>query len=325
MGFTMSSQLDKYLQKFANLKTEENQDLWPASTLFRAPHKPLLLMSIIDLVAHGSLAINFVEPTFELIETFNNYWATITTLPPDCKLAESFLDLEEEGFWRAKPVPGKKITEPVDKLKKLYDNYLGADLAKSLFLLMIKEGSRKKLRETLIKTYFAKDLHDGLINVALINHGAALYSKQLLSGDATARLKTGRGVEVNNKLGQLGFRKAILELYGHRCSICGIKLISPEGKTTVDAIHIIPKEISRDDHPKNGLCLCGTCGWAFVNGFMSIGKKYEVLVSTQARLNGNLPAHLLILPDRIISKPKQKSLWPDHNNLKWHRENIFKK
>jgi len=321
----MSSQLDKYLQKFSNLKIEEDQDLWPASTLFRAPHKPLLLMSIIDLVAHGSLAKNFVEPTFELIETFNNYWATITKLPPDCKLAESFLSLEEDGFWKVKPVPGKKITGPIDKLKKLHDNYLGANLTKNLFLLMIKEGSRKKLRETLLNKYFAKKLHADLIDIALINHGAALYSKQLLSGDATLRLKTGRGVEVNKRLGQQGFRKAILELYNHRCSICGIKLISPEGKTTVDAAHIIPKEISQDNHPKNGLCLCGTCNWAFVNGFMALGKKYEVLVSAQARLNGNLPAHLLILPDRIISKPKQKSLWPSQKNLKWHRENIYKK
>ena len=132
----MGSTLDKYLQKFANLKIEEDQDLWPASTFFRAPHKPLLLMSIIDLVAHGSLTKNFVEPSFELIETFNSYWAAITTMLPDCKLAESFLNLEEEGFWRAKPVQGKKFTGPVDKLKKLQDNYMGADLAKSLFSLL---------------------------------------------------------------------------------------------------------------------------------------------------------------------------------------------
>ena len=190
---------------------------------------------------------------------------------------------------------------------------------------MIKEEARKKLRETLITTYFTKEMHDKLIDVALINHGAALYSKQLLSGDATPRLKTGRGVEVNNRLGRLGFRKAILELYNHRCSICGIKLITAEGKTTVDGIHIIPRDISQDDHPKNGLCLCGTCGWSFTNGFMTIGKKYEVHVSSLARLNGNLPAHLLILPDRIISKPKQKSLWPSLKKLQWHRENVYKK
>ena len=33
--------------------------------------KPFLLLSILDLTAQGSISKNFIEPSFELVETFN--------------------------------------------------------------------------------------------------------------------------------------------------------------------------------------------------------------------------------------------------------------
>ena len=318
----MSSNLERYVDIFVNLNIDKSRKAWPESTRFQSPHKPLLLMSVIDMIAQGSLKENFVEPSFGFIEIFNEYWATVSSLLPDCQMATNFLALEEDGFW--KPVPSGDEPGPVENIKDLQENYQGAKMTRRLFSLLIKESSRKKLRETLIQTHFSQELHPVLVNVALINHGAALYSKQLMSGDSAPKLKTGRGKEVNSRIGYLGFRKAILELYDNRCSICGIKLLSPEGKTVVEAVHIIPHNISKNDHPGNGIALCGTCRWAFENGFIGINSKYQVVVTTAVRLKGNLPAHLLILPDRSISKPKLKSLWPDKKNLKWHEDHLLR-
>ena len=318
----MSSQLDRYVDIFVNLKIDQNKNAWPESTRYQSPHKPLLLMSVIDMVAQGSMTENFVEPTFDFIEIFNEYWATVSALLPDCQMASNFLALEEDKFW--KPVTSSNNPGPVESIKDLRENYLGAKIEKSLFSLLTREASRRKLRETLIQTHFAPELHPVLVDVALINHGASLYSKQLLSGDSAPKLKTGRGKEVNSRIGYLGFRKAILELYDHRCSICGIRILSAEGKTVVEAVHIIPHKISKNDHPGNGIALCGTCQWVFENGFVSINNKYQVMVATAVRLDGNLPAHLLILPDRSISKPKLKSLWPAKKNLRWHQDHLLK-
>lgn len=320
----MTNVLDEYCAKLSHLETGPGQDIWPATTLLRAPHKPLLLLSVIDLAVHRPQAENFVEPSFELIENFNNYWAAIFGRSPKSGLAEGFLDLATDEIWLLKPRSDQEITGPITTMAQLRDNYLGATLPENLFLLMTREQSRKKLRSTLINQYFNAEIHEQLIDVALVNHGSSLYCEQLISGGVTPRLKTGRGEEINNRLARQGFRKAILSIYDHRCAICGLKIDSPEGRTVVDAVHIIPKEISQDDQPGNGLCLCGTCRWAFENGYMAIGDKYEVMVSPQSRLGGNLPAHLLILPDRIISKPKKKGFKPGHNNLKWHRETIFR-
>ena len=69
--------LEKYLQMFAKLRTDRGPDRYPAITCHRAPHKPFLLLSIMDLIAQGRITQNLIEPSYELVDTFNTYWATI--------------------------------------------------------------------------------------------------------------------------------------------------------------------------------------------------------------------------------------------------------
>jgi putative restriction endonuclease len=62
--------LEKYLKRFANLRTDKNRNRYSAITTHRAPHKPFLLLSIIDLMAQGQITKNFIEPSYELVETW---------------------------------------------------------------------------------------------------------------------------------------------------------------------------------------------------------------------------------------------------------------
>jgi len=47
--------LEKYLQMFANLRTDRGRDRYPEFTHYRAPHKPFLLLSVMDLIAQGRI------------------------------------------------------------------------------------------------------------------------------------------------------------------------------------------------------------------------------------------------------------------------------
>ena len=76
-----------------------------------------------------------------------------------------------------------------------------------------------------------------------------------------------------------GFRKAIVMIYDHRRSLFGIRVLTPDGHTVVEAAHIKPWSESHDDRPANGLSLCRLCHWSFDKGLISVGAKYEVLVS----------------------------------------------
>jgi len=65
--------LENYLQMFANLRTDRGRDRYLEITYHRAPHKPFLLLSIIDLIAQGRITQNLIEPSFDLVGTFNTY------------------------------------------------------------------------------------------------------------------------------------------------------------------------------------------------------------------------------------------------------------
>jgi putative restriction endonuclease len=63
--------LAQYLKRFFNLRTYKDRKRWSALTTYQAPHKPFLLLSIMDLIAQGSVTENFIEPSFEFVETFS--------------------------------------------------------------------------------------------------------------------------------------------------------------------------------------------------------------------------------------------------------------
>ena len=320
----MSSQINSVLEKLVKLRIPADKDKWGGNTHFHSPCKPLLILSVIDMVANGSRQENFIEPSFELAATYNRYWEIIAPPNLDSKLATTFMDLEDDDFWEMTGQDIARSSQPINTMRKLQKSYVGAKMHADIFPLLTTGSSRKKLRETLITTYFAADIHPALLDVALINHGAAIYSKELLSGAPVPSIKTGRGEKINQQISSLGFNSAIVELYDHRCAICGIKLMTPEGHCAVNGIHIIPWNISKDDHPNNGLALCKICGWSFENGLLGIGKKNEVIIPTAIRLNGNLPGHLLIFKDKAIARPEQESFRPAQENLKWHREKVLR-
>jgi putative restriction endonuclease len=64
--------LETYLHRFANLRTDRGCNQYPYFTLHRAPHEPFLLVAVMDLIAQGSIAKNFFEPSFELVDTLTS-------------------------------------------------------------------------------------------------------------------------------------------------------------------------------------------------------------------------------------------------------------
>ena len=72
--------IDKYIQAFSNLRTDKNRNRWTPLTCHQAPHKPFLLMSVMDNFAQGVIAENFIKPSFDLVDTFNIYLSSIMPL-----------------------------------------------------------------------------------------------------------------------------------------------------------------------------------------------------------------------------------------------------
>ena len=318
--------IEKYLQRFLNLRTDKNRNRWSDLTCRQAPHKPFVLLSVLDLVAQGEIDQNFFEPSFELLDTFNQYWASI--MPPGSKgnMAYPFPRLRTDGFWHLVPNPGyeTQINTDFNSMTRLRKVCAGARLDDELYQLICDPDAREQLSAVLISTYFAPEIQPTVAEQGNINFAAFKYSRQLINEvKEAAHYWVHPADENGRKVRDQGFRKAIVDLYEHRCAMCGIRMLTPEGHTVVEAAHVRPWSDTHDDLPTNGMALCRLCHWSFDEGIMSVGRKYQVLVSEEVQIERNLPGHILTLRDRNIFTPEEQKFWPAQENLGWHRHNSF--
>jgi putative restriction endonuclease len=321
--------LAQYLKSFSRLRTYKDRKKWSALTTYQAPHKPFLLLSVMDLIAQGAITHNLIKPSFELVEMFNGYWNSI--MPPGSKtsMAYPYPRLKNDGFWHLIPNPGyeNQISINFSSMTKLREVCAGARMDEELFQLMCKPETREQLRVALIETYFAPEIRTRILEQGHLNYAAYQYSQELLKV-AEEKKDFGKATDESDwhkKIRDSGFRRTIVTLYRHRCALCGIRMLTPEGHTIVDAAHIKPWKDGFDDRPTNGMALCKLCHWSFDKGLMSVGKEYQVLVSKRVMVEQNFPGHILTLTDRPIFTPEKESFWPEQDNLHWHRKNTFRR
>ncbi|MFO7632399.1 MAG: HNH endonuclease, partial [Caldilinea sp.] len=162
-------------------------------------------------------------------------------------------------------------------------------------------GPREALRRALVETYFAPEFQARLLEQGLVNveaYRAAVRDQ--------------------------GFRRVIVSAYDHRCAFCGIRMLTVDGHTAVDAAHIVPWSVSHNDDPCNGMALCRLCHWTFDEGLLGVSARYAVLLGRQLAQLPNVAGHLLTLEGRSIIGPAQQVLWPDLDALAWHRREVLR-
>jgi putative restriction endonuclease len=323
------SRLTHYLHKFSHLRTDRTGG-WTVATQGQAPHKPILLLSVLDLFAQGRITANLIVITPELGELFAAYWSKV--MPPERRgnMALPFFHLRSSGFWHLLPQPGQEAAlaavRQVDTLNQLGRLILGARLDDDLFQLLQTVESRDALRTILIQTYFAPEYHPVFLELGEINLQAFVYSQHLIE-QARKQIKEMPGEDdaYQQSVRDQGFRRAVVRIYEHRCAFCGVRMLTSDGRTAVDAAHIIPWNLSHDDDPHNGMALCGLCHWTFDQGLLGVSAKYMVLLSGELRITQNVPGHLLTLESRSIIGPAEPELWPHVEALEWHRQKIFRR
>lgn len=319
------ARIEEYAKCFARLRTDKSAARWSAETVHRAPHKPLLLLSVLDLLERDEISSNnLIELTPELGELFTGYWNAVFPFERPGNIALPFFHLRSEGFWKLVPRPGGEVVvrsaSQIRSISDLDDNVIGACLDDGLYALLQAGEHRERLRSVLVHTHFAPPLHEPLLGQGVVNYGAYFYGKRLLE-QAIAEVMTEE--EVYQPVWGQGFRRAVVIAYDHRCALCGIRVRTLDGHTAVAAAHIVPWSESRDDRPANGMALCGTCHWAFDEGMMGISGGYEILASAQLRATGNFPSYLSTLEKCSIFRPEKEVYWPDPGSLSWHRQHVF--
>jgi len=315
--------LEKYLRLFANLRRAPGAG-WTAATKKRAPHKPILLLALLDLVARGAFTSNFIEVTGDLVELnelFTGYWRRVVPLGQTSSIAYPFFHLKSEPFWELVPLPGKEAqlehTKSVGSVSQLRTVALGARVDEDLFLLLQRPDSRAALRQVLVESCFSEEAQAALREQLLINAEAYTYNLELLRVAHQPLVKETLDSDMYKPaVRDQGFRRAVVTTYDHRCALCGVRIVTAEGHTVVDAAHIVPWSVSNNDDIRNGMALCKLCHWAFDEGMMGVSEDYNVVMSRQIAADPNVPGFLLTLSGRGIIPPADKDLWPGQEDLR---------
>lgn len=120
------------------------------------------------------------------------------------------------------------------------------------------------------------------------------------------------------------FRVDVVAAYCHTCALTGYRITTITGHSIVDAAHIHQFARSRNDDPQNGIALCKNAHWLFDLGLWSIDDDYRVIVAKDA-FDEDCPTQesLTSMAGRRLILPRDESLWPNANNLAWHRKQCF--
>ncbi|UXP34073.1 HNH endonuclease [Reichenbachiella agarivorans] len=319
----MDEVLSKYLIKFKKLRVDRSHGI--------APHKPILLISIIQSYQGGQITDNRIYITPELVALFKSNWSELVITNHDCRMSYPFFYMKSEGFWRLVPRSGfsdlKKMGSLVKSFSSLNSAVEYAEIEPDLYALLIDHQSSQILLHFLLDEYFPDTKGkisggtsgaDQLLTDAkdnIVNEPPGEYRT------ATRRLIDQKADEEIFLRGSL-FKREIPRIYGNRCWISGMKIDTAYNISMIDACHIVPFSESYDDTVSNGIALCPNLHRAFDKGLISINPDYVVCVSDgfieeDSYSIRQYSGHKIVLPN-------QASYWPSRENLEWHGVNVFK-
>lgn len=314
--------LQKYAKAFSRLKRG-------GTKYGAAPHKPILLLTLIELIEKGIVTDNRVFVDAQLVGTFKENWLLLVSTAHQEDFTQPFFYLQNEraegqGYWFLQPMPGCQINAHIKSVSVLASVCQYGYLTTDLWLLLNDTVNRAYLKQILLDAYFAEAKNNLL---AAKQQGQGYLNDQTsdLLEEPLAKLKhiskyTEEDVFVRNGL----FKRLIPRLYQQQCSFTGMSLSSIYKHSFIDACHIVPFSHSQNDSVTNGIALCPNIHRAFDRGLLSIDEHYRILVSQHVTEDINHPYALNALKGRQIILPQQQNHYPAQDALAWHRKEVFK-
>ncbi len=293
---------EHWLSKLASLKIDRQGT--------PAPHKPLLLLVIIEMAKQGLLPETVLPLTPELAFRFCTYWTIVAhrrTAKPDVRFP--FHHLQSDGFWKALGEDGN--ASPDRRLTR------SAEFNPDFEACLNDESFRDEARRVLICKYFPPDER-----VAL----CTLLDLPVPSEDEVASASLHRSpLEAELRRREARFRIDVVSLYNYTCALTGYRLMTVSSSSIIDAAHIHQFADSRNNDIRNGLALCKNAHWLFDNGLWTIADDYTVRVAIDSFSEDSPDQKSLCdYHGEKIRLPGNPSVHPDPGYLAWHRRKRFR-
>jgi len=316
--------LQKYLQIFKKLRLDRSHGI--------APHKPVLLISILQAFQNNLITNQRIYITPELVALFKANWSLLVTSNHDCRFALPFYHLIGDKFWILIPKAG---FENILQLKAGMRSFASLNAAvecaiikDDLLSLMKEKNSNSILQQFLLDEYFPE---------TKINFSNSSGEQQKMFDDIESKILHEDAAEYRKEIQQLMqqhneeeiflrgslFKREIPKIYNNTCCISGMKIDATINVSMVDACHIIPFSESFNDTITNGIALCPNLHRAFDRGLIAIDGNYKVIVSDSFR-EDKTSYSIKAFEGKKIILPYQNDYFPLKENFEWHKNNVFK-
>ncbi len=313
----------KYLKAFETLRVDRTHGI--------APHKPILLLSILRSYRTGAIRDRRIYLTPELVALFKSNWTLLVISKHDCAISYPFYHLKSSGFWKLIPRNDRldldAIGAAIKSFNRLNESVEYALLEDDLARLMKSEHENILLQSVLLDKFFP-DTKGRIVGAWEIQrkllHQAEAKILEESSADYIAEINTMIATKNEEEIFLRGgvFKREVPKIYDNTCCISGIRVDAMTNISMLDACHIRPFSISHDDTISNGISLCPNLHRAFDRCLISIDDNYRVLVSNCFTESSSIYS-LACFKNQKINLPNISKYYPATDNLRWHRENVF--
>ncbi len=270
------------------------------------PHKPVLILTVLDLIANGEARPDLVVWSENVRARFRLYFEVVKSANDQTTPENPFYHLRRDGIWEpSEVIAGKLIPLRAPPQVGAFDR-VQARFVGGFERFVVNAIDRMHLREAIVSRYFPAK------RAAV----AALFDEAGVPGIGMAA--EAREAEEKGYGRDAAFRRKILSIYDYQCTACGLRIKLPDADITfVDAAHIIPFSEQPNDHPTNGLALCKNHHWAMDRNLIAPSPEGVWRVSKRLiahRSPGE--AALLELRDSPILPPTDDAFTPDPEALR---------
>lgn len=294
----------KWLGKLTRLNPASGRGLCRG----KAPHKPLLLLCLLDMAEAGELAGHTITRTAGLVLRFKSYGALVSERwPTRLDLRMPFFHLRNQGFWQAFTLEMTPAQSP--------ESCFVCELNEEFFDLLADADFRLKARLLLVSRYFEPRERLALLeSLGLCADGMEKAERNMsaLNEEAEyAARKKGRSAR---------FAVQVVSRYKFTCALTGLCCLTTDGAAIVDAAHIEPFAESQNDDIENGLALCKNAHWMFDEGLWSVrGDGRVVLAPQRFTENGPEGLRLQAYAGRLLQFAAAVTLRPKADHFAHHR------
>jgi putative restriction endonuclease len=323
----MHKDLKYYCFKFENLRRDYKNG--------GAPHKPILLISLIQAFQQNLFKSNQITIIPEFVGLFKSNWNNLVNSNHSCLFTLPFYHMSSESFWSLIPNIGCELWVQSKSSMRSFSNLTTAVkfavIDEELKNLLIKKEDSDILLHFILDKFFPDTKNN--FNTTNVNYYITEIENQIVQDSQENYQK--RILEIRNDLNTEEFqeevfirsnifKKEIPKIYNFTCCISGMRIDATENISMIDACHIIPFSVGYNDTISNGIALCPNLHRAFDRGLIGIDEKYRVVVS-KSFIEEKSPYSIYVFEGKQIKLPQKEYLLPHINNFKWHIDNVLKK